>query len=41
VSAPQQVGFVLTQSTLWRGTCVLDSAEGKAYYSFTWLTPVS
>lgn len=41
VSAPQQVGFVLTESTLWKGTCVLDSLANKAYYSFTWLSPVS
>ena len=41
VSAPQQIGFVLTQSTIWKGTCVLDTVAGKAYYSFTWLTPVS
>jgi hypothetical protein len=38
---PSSGGFVLDYKGMWRGTCVLDSTLGDAYFTFTWLTTVS
>lgn len=35
---PSSGGFILDYKGAWRGTCVLDSTLGNAYYTFTWLT---
>lgn len=38
---PSSGSFVLDWKAFWRGTCVLDSTLGDAYYTFTWLSTVS
>ena len=38
---PSSGGFVLDYKAMWRGTCILDSTLGDAYFTFTWLTTVS
>lgn len=38
---PSSGGFILDYRGMWRGTCILDSTLGDAYFTFTWLTTVS
>jgi hypothetical protein len=38
---PSSGGFVLDYKGMWRGTCILDSTLGDAYFTFTWLTTFS
>lgn len=35
---PSTSNFVLQRGTIWKGTVILDSVKGNAYYCFTWLT---